>query len=340
VFLRTAEFLWQEGHTAHETESEALEETHKMLGVYASFAREHLALPVYTGEKSEGERFPGAVQTLCIEAMVQDRKAIQAGTSHYLGQNFAKAANIQFLGRDNTRQLAHTTSWGVSTRLIGTLIMAHGDDDGIILPPRMAPQQIVILPITPKPDTRQEVIDACEALAKTLRTQTFAGEPLRVLVDKRDLQGGAKNWEWIKKGVPLRIEMGPRDIESRSVAVCRRDLGPKAKEFTPKEDFLRNVTDLLQEIQDALLKRATDLRDANMKKLETMEEFKAFFAEGAPGGFALMHWAGNNEEEDKIAKDMRITIRCIPMSDEFAEEGSCFLTGKPSSKRVIFARSY
>jgi prolyl-tRNA synthetase len=340
LFLRTAEFLWQEGHTAHETAEEAMTETKLMHQVYADFLTNHLAIPVIPGEKTENERFPGAVNTFTVEAMVQDRKAIQAGTSHYLGQNFAKAANIQFLGRDNTRQLAHTTSWGVSTRLIGTLIMAHGDDDGIILPPRMAPQQIVILPITPKPDTRQEVIDSCEALAKTLRSQTFAGEPLRVLVDKRDLQGGAKNWEWIKKGVPLRIEMGPRDIESRSVAVCRRDLGPKAKEFTPKEDFLRNVTDLLQEIQDALLKRATDLRDANMKKLETMDEFKAFFAEGAPGGFALMHWAGNNEEEDKIAKDMRITIRCIPMGDEFAEEGSCFLTGKPSSKRVIFARSY
>lgn len=340
LFLRTAEFLWQEGHTAHETAEEAMTETKLMHQVYADFLTHHLAIPVIPGEKTENERFPGAVNTFTVEAMVQDRKAIQAGTSHYLGQNFAKAANIQFLGRDNTRQLAHTTSWGVSTRLIGTLIMAHGDDDGIMLPPRMAPQQIVILPITPKPDTRQEVIDACEALAKTLRTQTFAGESLRVLVDKRDLQGGAKNWEWIKKGVPLRIEMGPRDIESRSVAVCRRDLGPKAKEFTPKEDFLRNVTDLLQEIQDALLKRATDLRDANMKKLESMDEFKAFFAEGAPGGFALMHWAGNNEEEDKIAKDMRITIRCIPMGDEFVEEGTCFLTGKPSSRRVIFARSY
>jgi prolyl-tRNA synthetase len=340
LFLRTAEFLWQEGHTAHETAEEAMTETKLMHQVYADFLTNHLAIPVIPGEKTENERFPGAVNTFTVEAMVQDRKAIQAGTSHYLGQNFAKAANIQFLGRDNTRQLAHTTSWGVSTRLIGTLIMAHGDDDGIILPPRMAPQQIVILPITPKPDTRQAVIDACEALAKTLRTQTFAGEPLRVLVDKRDLQGGAKSWEWIKKGVPLRIEMGPRDIESRSVAVCRRDLGPKAKEFIPKEDFLRNVTDLLQEIQDALLKRATDLRNANMKKLETMDEFKDFFAEGAPGGFALMHWAGNNEEEDKIAKDMRITIRCIPMGDEFAEAGTCFLTGKPSSRRVIFARSY
>jgi prolyl-tRNA synthetase len=204
----------------------------------------------------------------------------------------------------------------------------------------MSPHQIVILPVTPKEDTRKEVIEACEALATTLRTQTFHGEPLRVHVDKRDLQGGAKNWEWIQKGVPLRLEMGPRDITSRSVAVCRRDQGPKAKEFIPKEDLIRDVTERLQDIQDSLLKRATEMRDANMKKMDTMEEFQAFFAESGPGGFALMHWAGSNEEEDKIAKDMKITIRCIPLSDEFAEEGKCFLTGKPSSKRVVFARSY
>lgn len=340
LFLRTAEFLWQEGHTAHETAEEAMEETKLMHKVYEDFMRNHLALPVIPGEKTENERFPGAVNTFTVEAMVQDRKAIQAGTSHYLGQNFAKAANIQFLGRDNTRQLAHTTSWGVSTRMIGTLIMAHGDDDGIILPPRVAPYQIVILPITPKAETRAEVIDACEALAKTLRGQTYAGEPLRVHVDKRDLQGGAKNWEWIKKGVPIRLEMGPRDITSRSIAVCRRDQGAKAKEIVGKEEFLRNVTSELHEVQTSLLKRATDMRDANTKKLETMEEFKAYFAEGAPGGFALMHWAGSNEEEDQIAKEMKVTIRCVPLGDEYAEEGKCFLTGKPSARRVIFARSY
>jgi prolyl-tRNA synthetase len=340
LFLRTAEFLWQEGHTAHETAEEAIMETRTMHKVYEDFLRDHLAIPVIPGEKTERERFPGAVQTFTVEAMVQDKKAIQAGTSHYLGQNFAKAANIQFLGRDNTRQLAHTTSWGVSTRLIGTVIMAHGDDDGVIIPPRVAPNQIVILPVTPKPETRQEVIDACEALAQTLRTQTFGGEPLRVHVDKRDLQGGAKNWEWIKKGVPMRLEMGPRDITSRSVAVCRRDLGPKAKEFVPKEEFIQSVQERLGEIQDALLARATALRDANMKKLETLEEFKAYFAENSEGGFALMHWAGSSEDEDALSKELKVTIRCIPHGDQFAEEGKCFLTGKPSSRRVIFARSY
>ncbi len=346
LFLRTAEFLWQEGHTAHETSEEAMEEARTMHRVYADFLRNHLAIPVIPGEKTERERFPGAVNTFTVEAMVQDRKAIQAGTSHFLGQNFAKASGIQFLGRDNQREHAWTTSWGVSTRLIGTLIMAHGDDDGVIVPPRVAPHQIVILPVTPKPDTRQEVIDACDALAQTLRTQTFGGEPLRVHVDKRDLQGGAKNWEWVKKGVPLRLEMGPRDITSRSVAVCRRDLGAKSKEFVPKEDLLRNVTEILQEIQDNLLARATALRDAHSKKLESLDEFRAFFGTAGDeskeisGGFALMHWAGNSEDEERLAKEFKTTIRCVPHGDEYAEEGTCFLTGKPSGRRVIFAKSY
>jgi prolyl-tRNA synthetase len=345
LFLRTAEFLWQEGHTAHETAEEAMTEARLMHKVYEDFLRNHLAIPVIPGEKTERERFPGALNTFTVEAMVQDRKAIQAGTSHFLGQNFAKAANIEFLGRDNLRHLAYTTSWGVSTRLIGTLIMAHGDDDGVILPPRISPTQIIILPVTPKPDTREAVIDACEALATTLRTQKYHGEPLRVHVDKRDLQGGTKNWEWIKKGVPIRVEIGPRDITSRSVAVARRDKGPKEKEFLPKEEFIRNVEDILDEIQTSLLKRATALRDENMKRLETEEEFRAFFSGDEEGqqkqsGFALMHWAGSSEEEDRLAKELKVTVRCIPHGDEYAESGNCFLTGKPSSRRVVFARSY
>ena len=213
VFLRTTEFLWQEGHTAHETEAEAIGETEKMLQVYAKFAREYLAIPVYPGEKSESERFPGAVRTLTIEAMVQDRKAIQAGTSHFLGQNFAKASGIQFLSRTNTQEFAWTTSWGVSTRLIGTAIMAHADDDGMIVPPRVAPTHVVILPITPKPESREAVLAAAETMAEALRGQSYAGEPVIVEVDKRDLHGGTKSWEWIKKGVPVRIEIGPRDME-------------------------------------------------------------------------------------------------------------------------------
>jgi len=214
------------------------------------------------------------------------------------------------------------------------------------VPPAIAPQQIVILPVTPKPDTRQEVIDACEALAKTLRTQTFGGEPLRVHVDKRDLQGGAKNWEWIKKGVPLRVELGPRDITSRSLAVSRRDLGAKSKEIIGKEEFLRDVTERLGEIQATLLARATALRDGNTKRLDTLDEFQAFFAtrgeddKTISGGFALMHWAGTAQDEERLAKEYKTTIRCIPHGDEYAESGTCFLTGKPSTRRVVFAKAY
>ena len=346
LFLRTAEFLWQEGHTAHETREEAITEMELILGVYEKFVRDHLAIPVVTGAKSENERFPGADETLSIEAMVQDRKAIQAGTSHFLGQNFSKASGINFIGRDGKSEHAWTTSWGVSTRLIGTLIMAHGDDDGIIVPPRIAPTQVVILPITPKEDSKDSVIDACQALAKMLRLQQFHGDPIRVDVDARDLNGGVKNWEWIKKGVPLRIELGPRDIESRKVAVSRRDLGPKDKDFVPKEDFIRSLSERLQEVQDSLLERARVFRDENIIKIDSREEFEALFTPRNPnqpeihGGFALCHWAGSNEDEEQIQKDLKVTIRCIPFGNEFAEEGTCFYTGKPSSRRVFFAKSY
>ena len=282
VFLRTAEFLWQEGHTAHETKEEAIREMELILEIYERFVRDYLAIPVITGEKTENERFPGAVQTLCIEAMVQDRKAIQAGTSHFLGQNFSKAAGIDFIGRDGKAEHVWTTSWGVSTRLIGTLIMAHGDDDGIMVPPRIAPAHVVILPISPKEDTRESVMDSCSALAQTLRQHEFDGEPIRVEVDDRDLGGGVKNWEWIKKGVPLRVELGPRDIESRKVAVTRRDRSPKEKDFVPKEDFIRSISERLQEIQDSMLERAREFRDANIVKIDSREEFEKFFTPENP----------------------------------------------------------
>ncbi len=345
VFLRTTEFLWQEGHTAHETEAEAREETTRMLGVYETFARDYLALPVFTGEKSEGERFPGAVQTLCIEAMVQDRKAIQAGTSHFLGQNFAKASGIQFLSRNNTKEFAWTTSWGVSTRLIGTVIMAHADDDGAVLPPRIAPAHIVIVPVTPKEETRQAVLDAVDKLASTLRAQPFAGEPIRVEVDKRDLGGGVKNWEWIKKGAPLRVELGPRDLEKGSVAVARRDRPPKEKEFLTCDDFIARAADILQSIQETLLARATEYRDKHTVQIDSKEEFYAFFTPKNSErpelhrGFALAHWNGSREVEDRIKDELKVTIRCIPLGEAEAP-GRCIFTGEPSERRVIFAKSY
>jgi prolyl-tRNA synthetase len=349
LFLRTAEFLWQEGHTAHETEAEAREETSRMLGVYETFAREHLALPVFTGEKTPGERFPGAVETFCIEAMVQDRKAIQAGTSHFLGQNFARASGIQFVSRQNAPEFAWTTSWGVSTRLIGTVIMAHGDDDGLVLPPRIAPAHVVILPVTPKPETRGAVLEAAENLAARLRAQTFANEPVRVELDMRDFPGGTKNWEWIKKGVPLRIEIGPRDLEKGSVAVSRRDRAPKEKTFPTIDQLAATVAETLGEMQQGLLERATKLRDAHTKRIDSKKEFYDFFtpqnAEKPElhGGFALAHWNGSEAVERQIKEDLKVTIRCIPFRGGVPgadEAGKCVITGEPSPRRVIFAKSY
>jgi prolyl-tRNA synthetase len=345
LFLRTTEFLWQEGHTAHETEAEAREETMQMLRVYETFARDHLAIPVYVGEKSESERFPGAVQTLCIEAMVQDRKAIQAGTSHFLGQNFAHASGIKFQSRAGQEEFAWTTSWGVSTRLIGTVIMAHADDDGLILPPRIAPTHIVILPITPKEDTRAAVLEAAQKLAARLREEIFHGAPLEVEVDRRDLNGGVKNWEWIKKGVPIRVEIGPRDLEKGTVAVTRRDKGPKEKEFLPVEEFASRAPGLLQAIQTNLDERALAYRDANTRDIDTREEFYAFFTPNNPerpeihGGFARAHWDGTAETEARIKEDLKVTIRCIPF-DAPEEEGRCVVSGKPSRRRVLWGKSY
>ena len=345
VFLRTAEFLWQEGHTAHETEAEARQETDQMLKVYEAFARDYLALPVFTGEKSAGERFPGAVQTLCIEAMVQDRKAIQAGTSHFLGQNFAQASGIRFLSRQNTQELAWTTSWGVSTRLIGTVLMAHADDDGAVLPPRVAPAQIVIMPVTPKPESRDAILAAVSKLAAELRQVTYAGEPLRVEVDARDIGGGTKNWEWIKKGAPLRIEIGPRDLEKGSVALARRDRAHKEKQFLSHADLVAQAAGILEEMQAGLLARAMAYRDEHTVRIDSQEDFYAFFTPKNAdkpeihGGFALAHWNGSGEVEAKVKADLGVTIRCIPFDDQEGG-GTCIFTGEPSKQRVVFAKSY
>ena len=346
LFLRTAEFLWQEGHTAHETEEEAIEETHKIHELYEDFLRDHLAIPVIPGEKTENERFPGADMTLTVEAMVQDKKAIQAGTSHFLGQNFSKAQDISFTGREGQLQHAYTTSWGVSTRMIGTLIMAHADDDGLVLPPRVAPQQIVIMPITPKQDTREEVINAAEALAKTLRNQSYRGEPLRVLVDKRDLGGGAKKWEWVKKGVPIRVEIGPRDIENRKLCVQRRDQEPGAKDFPGRDDFIRNATDILEEIHAKLLAKALEFRNANITACNTMEVFEAHWEQDNPC-WLLMAWDGDSHQEEELSKKHKITIRCLPLDHvqlpkELTEAAgkTCPLTARVASRRALWGRSY
>ena len=345
LFLRTAEFLWQEGHTAHENSQQALAETDLILGIYEKFAREWLALPVFTGEKSESERFPGAVKTLCIEAMVQDRKAIQAGTSHFLGQNFAHASGIKFQSREGKEEFAWTTSWGVSTRLIGTLIMAHSDDDGLVLPPRIAPAQIVIIPVTPKPETREAILAAVDQLATALRAQTAFGEKISVEVDQRDIGGGTKTWDWIKKGVPIRVEIGPRDLEKGCVAVARRDRGAKEKQFVPLAEFVENAGQILEEMQAGILAKATAYRDANTVQIDSKEQFYGFFTAKNPnkpeihGGFALAHWNGSTAVENQIKADLKVTIRCIPNHPQ-DETGTCIFTGEPSRGRVVWAKSY
>jgi prolyl-tRNA synthetase len=345
LFLRTTEFLWQEGHTVHETEAEAWAETKQMLDVYERFVRDHLAVAVFSGEKSESERFPGAVQTLSIEAMVQDRKAIQAGTSHFLGQNFARASGIQFQNREGKQEYGWTTSWGMSTRLVGTVVMAHGDDDGVVLPPRIAPTQIVILPVTPKEETRAAVLETCDKLAKELRRVRYADLPVEVEVDRRELSGGVKNWEWIKKGVPIRVEIGPRDLEKNSVELSRRDQGIKAKESIPIEELVRRAPEILMSIQNNLYERAAKFRDEHTRVIDSKKEFYDFFTPTNSekpeihGGFALAHWNGSREVEEQIKHDLKVTIRVIPL-DDFAEDGECIFTGKPSSRRVVWAKAY
>jgi prolyl-tRNA synthetase len=338
LFLRTAEFLWQEGHTAHATEDEAWVETRKMLDVYADFAENYMAMPVLKGEKTEGERFPGAVSTLCIEAMMQDRKALQAGTSHFLGQNFAKASDIQFLNDAGDREYAWTTSWGVSTRLIGGLVMTHSDDDGLILPPRLAPAQVVILPVIPKDEHRGPVMEACLALKKELHDLTWMdGQRLEIEVDDRDIRGGEKVWQWIKKGIPLRVEIGPRDLESGSVFVGRRDTGEK--KGMSRAEFVGTVIDVLEEMQSGLLRRANEFREANSRQIDSEQEFREFFASEDGGGFAWAHFCGDPEWEDRLQKELKVTVRCVPFVKE-KEAGSCIFTGKPSPQRVVFAKAY
>lgn len=349
LFLRTTEFLWQEGHTAHATREEAVEETLKMLDVYGEFAEQWMAMPVIKGKKTEGEKFPGAVDTYCIEAMMQDRKALQAGTSHFLGQNFAKASGIEFLDENQQRVHAWTTSWGVSTRLIGGLIMTHADDDGLVLPPRLAPKQIVILPVAGKAENPQDVYDWCDKLAADLRNQTFGGGHIEVEVDKRDLRGGDKVWQWVKRGVPIRLEIGPRDIEGDCVFMARRDKGIKEKESVPRSAFIANVGNILDEIQSNLFDRAQQQRQDNTRTVASRDEFYAFFTptnKEEPeihGGFVLAYYNGSPEVEDQLQKDLSVTVRCLPMSGQVGdmpEQGPCLFTGEPGGRLAVFAKAY
>jgi prolyl-tRNA synthetase len=339
LFLRTTEFLWQEGHTVHANEAEAREETMRMLDVYADFAEHTMAMPVIKGEKTAGERFPGAVSTYSIEAMMQDRKALQAGTSHFLGQNFAKAQDIKYQDVNGQEVHAWTTSWGVSTRLIGGLIMTHSDDDGLVLPPRLAPAHVVILPITSKPESRAEVLRFCHALQAELRAARYDDRNVEVELDLRDLRGGEKNWSWVKKGVPIRLEIGPRDVAQDAVFMARRDRPSNEKQAMPRAQFVSELPKLLGEMQDALLDRAKQLRAKRTCEIDTKHALYDYFKDGNDeAGFAMAHWSGDPEIEQQLKQDLSVTLRCIPLDQ--SGPGECPFTGKPSKQRVVWARNY
>jgi len=344
LFLRTTEFLWQEGHTAHATEAEAVEETERMLGVYEDFAENTGALPIIKGAKTEVERFPGAVETYCIEAMMQDRKALQAGTSHFLGQNFAKASEIKFQTAEETEQYVWTTSWGVSTRLIGALIMTHSDDDGLVLPPKLAPAHVAILPIVRDDASRAQVMTYVEQLAARLRERRFADRPVEVEVDNRDLRGGDKTWSWIKRGVPLRVEVGPRDVEASVVTYARRDEAPRDKHAVPVDEFVGSISDILGAIQQQLFDRAKTFREEHTRDVNGWDKLERFFTPKNTeqpeihGGFARVHWCGSSACEERM-NELKVTIRCIPL-DAAAESGRCVACGGDSSRRVVCAKSY
>ncbi len=344
LFLRTAEFLWQEGHTAHATQQEAEEETRRMVEVYRTFAEEWMAMPVLVGPKSEGQKFPGAVYTLCIEALMQDARALQAGTSHFLGQNFAEAFDVKFQNREGKQEFAWATSWGVSTRLVGGLIMTHSDDQGLVLPPRLAPIHVVIVPIYKTPQERTAVLEAAGKLADEVRAlplrEWLNYEAVSVRVDDRDqYQPGFKFNEWELRGVPVRVELGPKDLAKNACVLARRDVvGKEGKEMNvPLAGAAARIGELLPAIQKALFDRARAFRDANTHEVNSYEEFRQKIEE--PGGFLLAHWDGTRETEDRIAQETRATIRCIPF-DRKKEAGKCMVTGQPSEGRVVFARAY
>jgi prolyl-tRNA synthetase len=330
-FLRTTEFLWQEGHTAHATEADAEAETLQMLDVYADVCINEAAIPVIKGLKSEREKFAGALRTYSVEAMMGDKKALQAGTSHNLGQNFAKAFNMQYLDRSNILQYCWTTSWGMSTRMVGAVVMTHGDDKGLRLPPRLAPIQVVIVPIF-KSDEEQSAV---EEVVERLRRELMAAD-IRVHVDNREYQPGFKYNDWEMRGVPVRLEVGPRDVQNGTAVAARRDIpGKEGKRFLQQEGIAPAIRDLLVEIQDNMLAQATAFRDANIFDVTSYEELKSVID---AGGFARGWWAGSDDDEAQIKADISVTHRCFPLDQ--AGSGICFYTGKPADRLAIFAKAY
>lgn len=331
LFLRTAEFLWQEGHTAHATREEAMEETETAIQIYRRFAEEWMAMPVIIGEKSESERFAGADMTLSIEALMQDGKALQSGTSHFLGQNFAKAFDVQYANKEGKLDYVWATSWGVSTRLMGALVMAHGDNNGLVLPPKLAPIQVVLIPIYKGEEQMKTVVDELRVIATELKALG-----VRVKLDDRDhLRSGFKFSEYELKGVPVRLALGPRDMEHGTIELARRDT--LKKELVPIEGIAQHVKNLLDEIQKNIYNKALKFREENTTKVDTYEEFKEVLEN--KGGFILAHWDGTPETEERIKNETKATIRCIPRDGE-KEEGTDMISGKPSKQRVLFAKAY
>ena len=332
-FLRTTEFLWQEGHTAHATAQEAQEETMRMLDVYTDFAVNDAAIPVVRGRKSEIEKFAGADQTYTIEAMMRDTKALQSGTSHNLGQNFAKAFDIKYLSRDNVEEYCWTTSWGVSTRMVGAVVMAHGDDQGLRLPPRLAPIQVAAVPVYKNDDERGGVMETMDRLVAQLRAEGF-----RVHVDDRDERPGFKYNDWEMRGVPLRLEVGPKDVEKGNAVLARRDvLGRDGKQFISQDAVVETVRELLDAIQSNMLAQATAFRDENTHDVKSYDEFKQVIESG---GWARGRWAGSNDDERRVKEETGATLRCYPLEGQPDDTGECLLTGKPAEEVAIFAKAY
>ena len=339
LFLRTAEFLWQEGHTAHENYEDAEKEAMTILNIYRRFAEEFMAVPVIVGVKSEGEKFAGADHTYTVEALTQDLRAIQAGTSHHLGQNFAKAFDVQFQSAEGKREYVHATSWGVSTRLIGTLIMAHSDDKGFVPPPRLAPVQVVVIPMGRDEESRAATTKAASHLADALRAKNYCGLPVRVHIDDRDKESpGFKYNYWELRGACIRVELGPRDLEAGSCIVARRDSGEKTT-MPLGDETAGEIVKLLDAMQTGLYDRALAAREAATRRIDTWDEFQAAFGGESAPGFVLAHWDGTSETETAIAEATKATIRCIPL-DAPEEDGRCVKTGAPSKRRVVFAKAY
>lgn len=330
LFLRTMEFLWQEGHTAHATKEEAVEETKRMLEVYRTFAEEYMAMPVTTGIKTASERFAGAVDTYCIETLLQDKKALQAGTSHFLGQNFARAFDVKFQSAEGQHEYVWATSWGVSTRLIGGLIMTHSDDQGLILPPKLAPSQVVIVPIWKSDREKSDVLDYCNKIIGELKERDVRTK----LDDRENMSPGWKFNEHEAAGIPLRLTIGPRDLKNNNAELARRDTGDK--NIIDRDGLADQVAGLLNTIQDELFRTAQNRIESNTRTADSYEEFKEIIEE--EGGFVYAHWDGTSETEKKIKEETKATIRCIPLDE--GEEGKCMVTGQPSEQKVLFARAY